>query len=471
VKIIKALVLGVVLAAAGTTYAQSSDAILDLLIKKGVINQREANDVREQLDQQTQQAIEMYSKTKSGSWLDALVFTGDLRLRAEYFEFERNPATDLKLQSDRLRYRYRLRFGAEADYHDWAAVNLRLGSGEDNPQGSKGTGDPVSNNTTFTDTWRKKPIYIDAAYVTLHWPGSDLVKVIGGKMDLPIWQPKFNSPLVYDFDNTPEGVAEQVQYKFGDKEQLRVFGNFGEFALKEFSKDANDSYMFDMQGGIEGKIGDPKAPTLRWTAAGGYYFTRGLDNFNYPIGIDGANLGNATKNVVSGGKTNLVLFNDFNDLDARGEVAWRITDKPVLGTPALFTVSGEYLVNIQNTWDKLTGSAGGAVSNVNQTTGWTVQAQFGEAKKKGQWQVAYQYKYLQADSTWDAITDSDYGNGGTDRKGHVIKAAYNLQDWWQLGFSAFITEKISDRPNSGHDTVGFAGAEHLRIQADTIFKF
>ena len=48
---IKAVIAGVVLVLAGTAHGQGSDAILDLLIKKGVINQREANDVREQLDQ------------------------------------------------------------------------------------------------------------------------------------------------------------------------------------------------------------------------------------------------------------------------------------------------------------------------------------------------------------------------------------------------------------------------------------
>jgi hypothetical protein len=86
--------------------------------------------------------------------------------------------------------------------------------------------------------------------------------------------------------------------------------------------------------------------------------------------------------------------------------------------------------------------------------------------------VGYQYKYLEADAVWDAITDSDWGNGGTDRKGHVIKAAYNVLDWWQIGGTAFITEKISNRPNSvAHNTQGVAGEEELRIQADMVFKF
>jgi hypothetical protein len=120
----------------------------------------------------------------------------------------------------------------------------------------------------------------------------------------------------------------------------------------------------------------------------------------------------------------------------------------------------------------LTSVPSGVTSNdLNQTTGWTAQIAFGDFKKKGQWALAYQYKYLQADATWDAITDSDFGNGGTDRKGSIVKAIYMVQDWWQTTFTAFITEKISDRPNTGHNTVGIDGEDQLRIQVDTQFKF
>ncbi|NQU10836.1 putative porin, partial [bacterium] len=89
----------------------------------------------------------------------------------------------------------------------------------------------------------------------------------------------------------------------------------------------------------------------------------------------------------------------------------------------------------------------------------------------GQWQVAYQYKHLEADAAWDAITDSDFGLGGTDRQGHSIKLAYQLQDWWQLGFNVLLTEKISRRPNTGHNVVGNRGEDLLRLQADSLFRF
>lgn len=437
---IKAVIAGVVLVLAGTAHGQGSDAILDLLIKKGVINQREANDVREQLDQQTAQTVEMYSKTKAASWLDALVFSGDLRLRGEYFDFEQSLN-----KPDRLRFRYRLRLGIEAQYHDWATLNLRLASGE---------GDPVSVNQTLGDTFRKKPINIDVASLTIAPPACDAFKLIAGKMDIPVWQPKFASPMVYDFDVTPEGAAEQLQWKFGDK--ARVFANAGQYVVKEFSGDENDAYFFDQQAGVEAKFGkDPKSPVVKVTGVGGYYLTHNLPLVK--VG-DSPNLGNTL--VGASATTNNLA--DFNVLYGRSELAWKLCDRPFLGTPAMLTFSGEYDKNIKAAFENVAD---------DQTEGWTAQVAFGEAKKKGQWQVVYQYKKLEADATWDAITDSDFGNGGTDRKGHIVKAAYNLQDWWQLGFAAFITEKISDRPNTGHNISGIAGEDLLRFQVDTVVKF
>ncbi len=446
-----ALGAAVTLGVASPVQAQSADALLDLLVQKGVINQREANDVRSQLDQQTSAAVEAYSKSKVSNFLDNLKMSGDLRLRGEFFDNE-----DQSSSVDRWRFRYRLRLQIEAQLPEWARIGVRLASGD---------GDPVSTNQTLSDTFRKKPITVDAAYVKLQVPGWDWISVSAGKIDNPIWQPSFNSPMVYDGDLTPEGVAEQLNFKFGEHRQHRVFGNFGQYAVKEFSSDANDAGLFDLQGGIEARFGGSdvaKSPRFRVVASGGYFLTHNLENALYAGSFDSPNLGNATVNV--GGSTNRFLA-DFQVVYLRGEAGWQMRERPVLGTPALLTLSGEYVKNLTGSYQDLAD---------DQTEGWTAQVAFGSARKKGQWQVAYQYKHLEADAVWDAVTDSDWGNGGTDRKGHVIKASYNVQDWWQLGVGAFITEKISNRPNSGHNTRGSIGAadeQLLRVQLDSSFKF
>jgi len=454
----RTIIVSVAAAVLALSSAQGNDAILDLLIKKGVITQREANEVREQLDVQMAQTVEMYNKGKFSSWLDGVKFSGDLRLRADNISSE-----DYAKTSDRLRFRYRLRLGMEFQYQEWATVNLRLASGD---------GDPVSTNQSFTDTFKKKPITIDTISVTLQPPGWKWIKVIGGKMENPIWQPSLNSPMIYDLDVTPEGVAEVLQYTFGANSQYRLFGQFGQFMLDEISSNnSRDPLMFDMQGGIEMGFGGelPKKPKLKVTAAGGFMLTHNIANTGYTPFSDSPNKGNGNG---SGSYTNSPLA-DFNVVYGRGEIACLITDKKFLGTPAVLTLCGEVDKNIKGAYETLVGSS--QTVDPDQTLGWTIQLGFGQAKKKGEWQVAYQYKHQEADSTFDALADSDWGAGGIDRKGHCIKGAYNFQDWWQLGVAAFVTSKISNRPNSGHNTVGGIGAYHgeemLRIIVDSSFKF
>lgn len=427
---------------ATAVYGQGNQAVLDLLLRKGLITSQDVQEVKAKLDTDMAQAVEQYNKTKVASWVDRLTFYGDLRLRADDTAYESSLH-----KADRLQFRIRLRLGVDWKITDWATIGARIGTGD---------GNPVSHNQNFTDTFRKKPFYIDTAYVTLQPPGADWIKVTGGKMNNPIWQPRFTSPLIYDPDITPEGVAEQLALKFGDKQQHRLFANFGQYAVKEFTSDANDVYLFDLEAGAELKVS-----RVKLTAAGGYYLTHNLANTGYKVG-DSPNLGNA---IVIPSATTTNYLADFNVVYGRAEAAWTITDKPFLGTPPVLTLGGEYLKNLASAYKTIPGSS-------EQTEGWGIQLSFGDAKKKGQWQIAYQYKYLEADATWDAIADSDFGLGGTDRKGHVLRAIYNVQDWWQLAFTTFLTEKISNRPNDNpHNQQGVPGENMLRLELDTQFRF
>jgi len=425
-----------------TVHGQSNQAVLDLLLRKGLISTQDVQEIKAKLDEDLERAVAQHTKTKVAAWVDQMSFYGDLRLRLDEISYEESLQ-----KSDRLRFRVRLRLGLDWKLTDWATVGARLGSGE---------GYPVANFQTFTDTFRKKPLYIDAAYVTLKLPEQDWIRVTAGKMNNPIWQPSFNSPMIYDADVTPEGIAEQLSVKFGDQQQHRFFANFGQFAVKEFASDADDVYLFDLEAGAE-----LKTARLKLTAAGGYFFTHNLSNPNYKVG-DSFTLGNATV-VSSPGVTN--YFADFQTAYVRGEAVWALTDKPFLGAPATLTLDGEYLKNLASAYKNVPGSP-------DQTEGWSVQLAFGQAQKKGQWQLAYQYKYLQADAVWDAIGDSEYGLGGTDRKGHIIRAIYNLQDWWQIILTSSITQKISNRPNAtAHNQQGIPGESMLRLALDTQFRF
>jgi len=448
-----ALVLTIGVGASETAHGQAADSLLDLLVRKGIITDKELKEMKEQVDGDMARAMNRANKTKVATWIDELKWSNDLRLRGEFFDNE-----DQSNNADRLRFRYRLRLGFEAKFVDWATVGFRLASGA--------TDDPVSTNETFDDMFANDPITIDLAYVTIRPPQADWVTVTAGKMNNPIWQPSFNSPLVYDGDVTPEGVAEQLVWKFGQDQRHSLFLNAAQFVINEISGSSDtDGYLFDVQGGGDFKFGkDPKKPVVRAKIAGGFFWT---DNADQGVLInDSPNRGNAVK--ASGTTTN--FLSEFKVLTVRGDLAWKLSDQPFFGTPAVMTFSGEYAKNLTDAYKNLSG----AVTNISpdQTEGWTGQIAFGSNRKKAEWQIAYQYKHLEADAVFDSLTDSDWGTGGTDRKGHVIKATYNLQEWWQLGLTALITEKISDRLNSGHNmSAPRAGEELLRVQVDSVFKF
>ena len=418
--------------------AEDPNAILDLLEHKGLITHDEAQQARKYYDQQTKEAVVKDNKTKIAGWIDQMKWYGDFRLRSDYQSFE----PDLNLP-DRLRWRMRLRVGAEMKVQNWADIGFRLVTGEASP------GNAVSGNTTFTSEFTKKPINVDLAYATIHPPMLDWMSVTGGKINVPVWAPSFNSPMTYDPDLTVEGAGENLAWNFGDQSQYKLFVNGEQCVLLEISGNSNDAYMFDQQVGFQTKF-DP----LTITVAGGYYLTHNLQN----VAPD-ANLSGNTGNTVSNG----TYLGNFNDWYGVGEVAWKISDQTFLGTPAVLKLSGEYLENESGVFksDPID----------NATVGWTGQVTFGDAAKKGQWFVAYQYKQLQANSTLDAITDDDFSAGGTDRRGHVVKAAYSLFDWWQLGFGAYITEKIDANRTGPNSQPGVDRQTRLHVMADTMFKF
>jgi len=418
--------------------AQANDAILDLLVKKGVINQREANDIREQADADMAKQVEVHNKTKVAPFLQSLEWAGDMRLRGEYFNFG-DGVTNGARDNDRLRFRFRLRFGFIAKLQDWATVGVRLASGTEN----------VSSNQTLGGFENRKNIGIDQAFIAITPPFADWMTLTGGKFDSKaIWQPAFGSPMIVDNDVSWEGAHERIAYSFGEKKQYTVYGSFGQYVLNENAA-ANDVYWLEFQLGLEAATGPVKS-----TLAGGTYYTQNLGGVSRATAqTGGQNQGNS---VSAAGN----YIDDFRVYYGRAESAWTVNEKSFLGAPNVITFSGEYLANINDGYQKQGFG----------TQGWSGQVAYGSTKKQGQWLVGYQYKRLEANATMDTFTDSDWGStGGTDRKGHVFMATYAIRDWWTLGMKTFVTEKISR--STGSLGSSNSSADILRVQVDTVVKF
>ena len=82
----------------------------------------------------------------------------------------------------------------------------------------------------------------------------------------------------------------------------------------------------------------------------------------------------------------------------------------------------------------------------------------GDVSGEGRWESGYSYEYLEADAVIAVLTDSEFGGGGTDAKGHVFEAAYRPADRWSLAFTRFLNERGAD---AGH------ARDYNQLQAGT----
>src|SRR5450756_2351929 len=139
------------LALSATCHAQSSDALIDKLVDKGILSAKEAQDLRDDADKNFTTAIQ--AKTGMPDWVSSYKLSGDFRGR-----FDQISGDNAGLVS-RDRFRYRLRFGFTANMLDNLEAGFRLGTGDS-------AGNPLSNNTTDENNFSKKPIWIDTASVS-----------------------------------------------------------------------------------------------------------------------------------------------------------------------------------------------------------------------------------------------------------------------------------------------------------------
>ena len=75
------------------------------------------------------------------------------------------------------------------------------------------------------------------------------------------------------------------------------------------------------------------------------------------------------------------------------------------------------------------------------------------------------------DSEWQTIANSNAGLTLSDRRSQVLKASYNIRDWWKLGFSAVVEDRLGADAGSDPYAFGLSSRESLGFQIDTMLKF
>lgn len=215
----------------GRVHAQSADALINKLVEKGILTTEEAQSLRKEVDQDFSKAFS--SKFGKQKWVESFKLGGDLRLRYEGFHSSNPTAVD------RNRFQYRLRYGFTADLLDDFQIGLRVNSIGDT------AGNPISSNQTFDNNASKKGLALDQLYVKWNPVDNDTwaTTFIGGKMGNPF---EF-SPIVFDPDYTPDGLAQQFVFHVHPKHDVGL--NFGGFVLEEQPLTYRDSYLLARKSG------------------------------------------------------------------------------------------------------------------------------------------------------------------------------------------------------------------------------
>ena len=428
-------------AAAGTAmvssgHTQNVDALLNKLVDKGILTQTEAGSLR---SESTNAAPKPFASKLSGaSWVDSLKLGGDFRARYDGVYQDGGNAGAGSATQDRQRFRYRLRYGFTAGLTDNFEVGLRLGSGEVGSAAPSLGGNPFSANTTMNNDGSRKFIFVDLAYAK--WKPKDWLTAEVGKMAGAFWM----TDMVLDPDYNPEGAQQKVSFALNDRHQINFTA--GEFVITEnFAATGTDSQNDDVflyMGQAE------------WAA-------RWCDKLSSRLGIAGYAFAN--QEAIS---TNLESFlgqngasaagpgaPDFNPIIVRGELAYLCASAPLFQGPFPITLGGEYVNNP-------------GASSFGQNEGYNVGVAFGDAKRKGNWQLSYNYKHIGSAAVWHGLNDDDFGynaRGGTGVAGHQVTASYHVFNPLTMNLRFMRTEQI--------DAPAGVAADQSRVFFDLLWNF
>src|SRR3954468_11960456 len=210
-----------------TARAQDAGALLDLLVKKKIITDQEAEEVRGELTREV-------ATTSAGKWklstpINEVELYGDMRVRYEQRQGTTasvapgtpGPNDTLK----RSRERYRLRLGLRGTLMDDWFFGLRFETSTN----------PRSTNVTFGDDagpFGKTSDALGVGQAYLGYSGFRDVRLTAGKMPNPL----VTTLMVWDGDINPEGLAEQWKHSYN----LNFGGGSTTAAAESSSKDGKN---------------------------------------------------------------------------------------------------------------------------------------------------------------------------------------------------------------------------------------
>ncbi len=251
--------------------AQNVDALVNKLVERGVLSEKEGKDL---LAESSQTNAAAASKWKLSDTFKNISLYGDVRFRYEYRSADNAPGSGATGNDyTRERFRYAVRIGLRGDLFDDFYYGLRVETSS-NPRSPWVTfGDDTTSSSSASTPSAKNSDGINIGQVYLGWRPTSWFDITVGKMPMPI----YTTPMIWDSDINPEGAAERFKLSL-DKADL--FATFGQF-LYQFTDPApnipsDDTFILAWQLGANLKL----TPDMSLKFAPVLYNYTGVGNTN-----------------------------------------------------------------------------------------------------------------------------------------------------------------------------------------------
>ncbi|MCK6407021.1 MAG: putative porin [Rhodocyclaceae bacterium] len=433
-------------------------------------------EIREQIKQEVmaQARNERWAEPNAvPAWVDRIKWEGDLRVRYQSESMGKSNTAPIdyitsaasgttravgflgnstvagptgNTTDDRERYRLRARLGLLARVTDGWTAGFRLTTGN--------VTDRVSTNQSLGQDFNKYQIVLDRAYVK--YEPVEWFSASAGRMPNPF----YGTDLVWDEDLNFEGFAATFKPVFAEG-RVRPFLTVGAFPMKEDAPpNAEDRWLHGVQGGAKLALGQSTQFTL-----GAAWFD--YDNLEGRLERDPAlgpvagfgqyEYGNGLRQ-----KGNTLFLTDFNRTDGVTPNLWGLASKfrPFNLTASLdlahfdpvhVILTADYVKNTAFDRGEIQRRTSLAMTD-GKDYGYMYRIMVGMPKleQRHDWNFSYTYRYLGSDATIDGFTDSDFGLGGTNLRGHILAFNYGIDPNAWLAFryiSARQIDSFSLNPN------------------------
>ena len=427
-----------------TVNAQDAGALLDLLVKKKIITDQEAEEVRGELTREV-------AATSAGKWklsapINEVELYGDMRVRyeqrqgttASFLPGSPGPNDTLK----RSRERYRLRLGLRGTLMDDWFFGLRIETSTN----------PRSTNVTFGDDagpFGKASDALGIGQAYFGYSGIRDVRLTFGKMPNPL----VTTLMLWDGDINPEGLAQQWKHSynlnFGGgtttaaesskdgknmvaaveaepfKVKLDLFVNLAQFVYDD-SNPENPLGARAVSGGR--LVPNSDAWLLAWQAGARLNFPKNIYFQVAPVLYNYTGNGDSFNSFYVGGQqgltntasmaTNQVGINSLLVLEVPMEFGFKIGELP-------FRVFGDFAVNFDGDDRAI---AAGHPEAQDERYAYQIGVGIGQLKAKHDWQLQAFWQHTEQYALDPNLVDSDFFDSRVNMEGVVVQGGYAITD-------------------------------------------